>query len=84
MERRLPGTWIVYSRPDCGLCQDFIVELACLLGEAASEVQLADIECDPDLLRRYSDRIPVLTVDDDLVCAIRVDVERVLRHMKPE
>lgn len=84
MERRLPGDWIVYSRPGCSLCEEFIVELAHLLGEAAAEVQVADIENDPNLLRRYSDRIPVLTVDDDLVCAIRVDTDRVRRHMTAE
>jgi Glutaredoxin-like domain (DUF836) len=81
MERRLPGVWIVYSRSGCSLCEAFIVELAHLLGEAGTEVQVADIESDPKVFKRYSDRIPVLTVDDELVCAIRVDHDRVRRHM---
>jgi hypothetical protein len=70
--------WTVYSRADCSLCERLIEELAGLLGpEAATSVQVVDIEGQPELERRYGSRIPVLMADDEFVCAYRLDVERV-------
>ncbi len=77
----MPRTWIVYSRPGCGLCEEFMMALADLLGERAAAVQVIDIDSDPELTRKYGNRIPVLTVDDDFVCAYRLDIERVLRFL---
>jgi ABC-type uncharacterized transport system ATPase subunit len=73
--------WIVYSRPGCGLCNEFMVELAHLLGPLAANVAVVDIETDADLTRKYATKIPVLTVDGDFVCSYRVDSERVRRHI---
>jgi hypothetical protein len=56
-------------------------ELVALLGEQAAVVQVVDIDGDLELTRKYFDRIPVLTVDDDFVCAYRLDVERVRRYL---
>jgi hypothetical protein len=78
----MTATWIVYSRPYCGLCEEFIVALAELLGERAASVQVVDIDTDPELTRKYFNRIPVLTVDDDFVCAHRLDVDRVRRYLE--
>lgn len=70
--------WTVYSRADCSLCERMLDELAELLGpEAAAAVQVVDIEGQPELESRYGSRIPVLTADDEFVCAYRVDVARV-------
>ena len=77
----LTGEWVVYARPGCGLCEDFMVELAQLLGDRAAAVRVADIDQDPDLMRKYFDRIPVLTIDGDFVCAYRLDAARVLRYL---
>jgi len=73
--------WIVYSRPGCGLCDEFMAELADLLGARAADVQVIDIDSDPDLTRKYFDRIPVLTVDGDFVCGYRLDAARVRRYL---
>jgi hypothetical protein len=74
--------WTVYSRPGCGLCDDFQIELAELLGaERAAQVRVVDIDGDAELTRKYFDRIPVLTVDDEFVCAYRLDRERVGRYL---
>ena len=77
----MTATWIVYSRPGCGLCEEFMIGLAELLGERANLVQVVDIDGDPELTRKYFDRIPVLTIDDDFVCGYRLNVERVRRYM---
>jgi hypothetical protein len=77
----MTATWIVYSRTGCGLCEEFMIELAGLLGDFAAQVQVVDIDGDPELTRRYAERIPVLTVDGDFVCAYRLDIERVRRYL---
>jgi hypothetical protein len=70
--------WTVYSRADCSLCERLLEELAELLGpQGAASVQIVDIDGQPELERRYGSRIPVLTADDEFVCAYRLDVERV-------
>jgi hypothetical protein len=58
-----------------------MIGLAELLGDRAASVQVVDIDADPGLFRKYSDRIPVLTVDDDFVCSYRLDAERVRRYL---
>jgi hypothetical protein len=60
------------------LCERMLDELAELLGpQTAAAVQVVDIDGQPELERRYGTRIPVLTADDEFVCAYRLDAERV-------
>lgn len=70
--------WVVLSRPECSLCEEFLFELVALLGpERASQVSVQDISGDADLERRYGQRIPVLLVEDEFVCSLRLDAARV-------
>lgn len=74
--------WTVYSRAGCGLCDELLGELAHLLGpEAAAHVAVVDITGDPELERRYGNRIPVLAADGVFVCAYRLDTERVRAYL---
>jgi hypothetical protein len=75
------ASWVLYSRPECGLCEDFQHELAALLGPRAAQVQVVDVDSDPILARKYGERVPVLTIDGDYVCAIRLDADRVRRFL---
>jgi hypothetical protein len=74
--------WLVYSRRDCGLCEEMLHELAELLGPDVEKVQVVDISGDPTLERKYGMRIPVLTADGDFVCDYRLDRDRVREWMK--
>ena len=59
-----------------------MVELAELLGPAAaSQVAVIDITGDPELERKYGQRVPVLLADGEFVCAYRLDVERVQGYL---
>ena len=68
--------WTVYSRADCSLCERMLDELVELLGPDAV-VQVVDIDGDPELVRKYGTRIPVLLADGEFVCAYQLDVQRV-------
>ena len=55
-----------------------LVELAELLSPAeAARVAVVDIDQDPELERKYGQRIPVLLADGEFVCDYRLDRERV-------
>ena len=76
--------WTVYTRAGCSLCEQLMIELADLLGGAASSVTVVDIADDPELEARYGRRIPVLLADDDFVCAYRLDQDRVRAYLRPD
>lgn len=70
--------WIVYSRPECSLCDRLLEELTEVLTPLeAARVRVVDISRNPALESKYGLRIPVLTADGDFVCAYRLDAERV-------
>lgn len=73
--------WELLFRADCSLCEDMQAELLALLGPQAHRVRLVDIEGSPELERRYGTRIPVLLIDGELVCAHRLDKERLRPYL---
>lgn len=74
--------WEVLSRPDCSLCDTLLLELTELLGEQGVAVQVRDITGDGDLERKYGNRIPVLLIDGEVVCAYRLDRARVQAYLR--
>ena len=52
-------------------------ELADVLGPFAAAIRVVDVNSDPELERRFGQRIPVLAFDDEFVCAYRLDPDRV-------
>ena len=76
--------WTVLSRPDCSLCERLLVELAEELSPAeAARVRVVDIDQEPELVRKYGHRIPVVLADGDFVCDYRLDRERVRQIARP-
>jgi glutaredoxin len=58
----------VFSKPDCHLCDEALVELRRLQGEYGFELQERDITADDALLRAYFERIPVIALDGEELC----------------
>jgi len=72
------------TRPDCGLCEEFLVELRAL-GEQLPlpAITLLDVDSDPQLARRYGLDIPVLLLDGVSVCRHRLDGAELIRLLRP-
>jgi ABC-type uncharacterized transport system ATPase subunit len=71
-------TWTVLSRAECSLCEQLLTELAEELSPAeAARVSVVDVDGDPELVRKYGHRVPVLLADGDFVCDYRLDRGRV-------
>ena len=49
----------LYSRSYCHLCEDMLVALRALVGDAVT-VDVIDVDADPDLVARYDELVPVL------------------------
>ena len=72
----MPGRrFLVYTRDDCPLCDEFVAELAAIV--PAFEVR--GVDDDPTTRRRFGLKVPVLTCDGSVVCHGRLDRDAVLR-----
>jgi hypothetical protein len=67
--------FVVYTRTDCGLCDEFVAELAAL----PLAFELRDVDEDPVARRRYGLKVPVLTCEGSVVCHGRLDRAAVAR-----
>jgi glutaredoxin len=65
---------LVYSRPDCHLCEQALAAIVALHGDGYRfELREVDIESDELLLRRYLERIPVVELDGEVVSELLLD-----------
>jgi glutaredoxin len=58
----LPSEIILYSKPNCPLCDEGLEKLLRVARRHSLEVRKVDIREDPDLLARHGERIPVVTL----------------------
>ena len=64
---------VVYSKPDCHLCEDAMAALIALQAELSFTLQELDITTDEALERAYFERIPVVTMDGEELCEYFVE-----------
>jgi glutaredoxin len=65
----------LYGRPGCHLCDDAREALLRVRARAPFTLREVDIEADDDLLRRYLERIPVVTLNGEELFDYHVDEE---------
>lgn len=63
----------LYTREGCHLCEAMLAELRAYLNDGGAQVQLVDIDQDPELLRQYGTEVPVLLGDGHEICRHRLD-----------
>ena len=78
-----PGKLTLLTREGCGLCEEFAEELARLRSVLPlPPLEALDVDSDPQLLRRYGHKIPVLLWDGAPIAVTRLDaaeIERLFR-----
>ena len=78
------GRLTLLTRPECGLCEDFLAELtAAGATRTLPPLDLRDVDDDPQLQRRYGLQIPVLLLDGVRVCSQRLDLAELDRLLRP-
>ncbi len=50
----------LYYRQECHLCGDMLTHLGKIQDELAFDLEVVDIDKDPDLKQRYNEQIPLL------------------------
>ena len=72
----MPPLIRLYARPDCHLCDEAREGLEAMRAEGARfEIEEVDIDSDDRLLSRYLERIPVVTLEGELVSELGLDRE---------
>jgi glutaredoxin len=70
---------VVYTHAGCHLCEVALAELRSLQGELAFALVERDIREEERLVRAYFERVPVIELDGEHVCDLRLD-EALLRE----
>lgn len=77
------GQLTLLTREGCGLCEEFAEELLHLRSTLAlPPLETLDVDSDPEMLRRYGHKIPVLLWDGAPIAVTRLDpgeIERLFR-----
>jgi predicted thioredoxin/glutaredoxin len=66
------------TRARCGLCDELHQALRAELARRGLELPVAvvDVDSDPELVRRFGWHVPVLRLGGEVLCAHRLDAER--------
>jgi hypothetical protein len=76
----LPAGLVVLSREGCHLCEDMLRELAALeSAQSIPPVSVVDVDSDPELARRFGLKVPVLLLDDSVICHYTLNSNELLR-----
>jgi glutaredoxin len=69
---------IIYTRRECPLCEKGIDLTERVFG--AGHVALVDVDLDLELMKRYTDRVPVIETEDGVVVDEGTITESTLRE----
>lgn len=69
---------VVYSREGCHLCEAAEATVARVAAERGVDWARVDVDADPELVRRFSDMVPVTFVDGRQHDFFRVTEERLV------
>jgi glutaredoxin len=65
----------LYGKPGCHLCEEAREAIQAVRRERAFELREVDVSLDPDLHRRYGERIPVVELGGEELFEYHVDPE---------
>jgi thioredoxin-like negative regulator of GroEL len=74
---------VVVSREGCGLCEDMLHALADLeRNQGLPSVVIVDVDSDPELVRRFGLKVPVLLLDGSVICHYTLNSNELLRLLR--
>jgi hypothetical protein len=73
---------VFYTRQGCCLCDQALAVVQDARREADFALELVDIDGDDQLVARYGDKVPVVTVDGRMHAKYRVDRAALLRRLR--
>jgi hypothetical protein len=82
MKSESPPRLTLLGRAWCHLCDDMRNGLAPLAAKRPFELEVVDVDSDPELERRYGEDIPVLLAGATEVCGNRLVAGRVAEYLE--
>jgi hypothetical protein len=80
----IPAGLVVISREGCGLCDEMLHALAELeRAQTLPPVTVVDVDTDPELVRQFGLKVPVLLLDGSVICHYTLNSNEVLRLLRP-
>jgi glutaredoxin len=73
---------LVLTRPGCHLCEEAIAVVESICAETGDSYEERNVDRDPELLRRFSEQVPVIFVDGRQHDFWRVDPGRLLAALR--
>ena len=70
---------VLYSRDNCHLCDAFEDELTNFLKQTDVSCEKVDVDSRPQLQSLYGNDVPVLTLDDLIICQHFFDRDKILK-----
>jgi thioredoxin reductase (NADPH) len=79
----MPSRLTVVHRHECELCDEMLAELESLKQTVElPPVEVVDVDADPELTRRFGLHVPVLLLDETVVCRHRLDADELKRLLR--
>jgi glutaredoxin len=72
----------LYTRAGCCLCEEAGRTLAEARRRAEFDLEVVDIDRDPDLRRRYNDEVPVIAINGVKAFKYRVEMNELLKKLR--
>lgn len=74
---------VVITRQGCGLCDEMLHGLAELeRKQSLPPVSVVDVDSDPELVRQFGLKVPVLLLDGSVICHYTLNSNEVLRLVR--
>jgi hypothetical protein len=74
---------VVITREGCGLCDEMLHGLAELERmQSLPPVTVVDVDSDPELIRQFGLKVPVLLLDGSVICHYTLNSNEVLRLVR--
>jgi hypothetical protein len=78
----MPSRLTLVGRQECELCEEMLAQLARLARtRELPPITLVDVDDDAEAARRFLLEIPVLLLDDEVVCLHRLDEASLLARL---
>ena len=81
MTKRLPQLTL-YTRADCPLCDDMHETILAANKYKPLHLEMIDVDSDPQLLRQYGERVPLLAIDGRIAFKVRIDPRELRRKLR--
>jgi hypothetical protein len=75
---------VLYGKPGCHLCDEAREVVIAVRDRQPFDLEEVDVSIDPELHRRYGERIPVLAVDGDELFEFHVEAHELARRLQSE